>query len=111
MDNPKYHVGQIVYFAAAAVELGAPGGAHRVERLLPPADGRQQYRLKVVDTGRERVAREGELSGRITVEALAQRLYEAGNPTNIPWARRDRTVRDPWLREALARLSKGTGDL
>ncbi|MFC5355349.1 hypothetical protein [Azospirillum himalayense] len=111
MDSPKYHVGQIVYFASAAVEHGAPSCAHRVERLLPSDDGRQQYRLKVVDTGRERVVREGELSGRITVEALAQRLYEAGNSTSIPWARRDRTVRDPWFREALARLSKGTGDI
>ncbi|MBP2295031.1 hypothetical protein [Azospirillum rugosum] len=111
MDNPKYHVGQIVYFAATAVEHGAPSGAHRIERLLPSDDGRQQYRLKVVDTGRERVAGEGELSGRITVEALAQDLYEAGNSTNVPWARRGRTVRDPWLKEALARLSKGTGDV
>lgn len=109
MDDPKYHVGQIVYFAAA-VEHGMPCGAHRVERLLPSDNGRQQYRLKVVDTGRERVAAEGELSGRITVEALAQRLYEAGNSTNVPWARRGRTVRDPWLKEALAQLSKVNGD-
>lgn len=111
MDVPKYHVGQIVFFASAAVEHGAPSCAYRVERLLPPGDGRHQYRLKVVDTGRERVAHEGELSGRITVEALAQNLYEAGNSTSIPWARRDRTVRGAWLKEALARLSKDAGEM
>ncbi|WP_199229437.1 hypothetical protein [Azospirillum sp. TSO22-1] len=111
MDTPKYHIGQIVYFAAPAVKRGAPSGAHRVERLLPPENDQHQYRLKAVDTGRERVAREDQISGRMTVEALAQRLYEAGNTTNVPWARRDRTVRDPWLREALAHLSRESDDI
>jgi len=110
MDTPKYHVGQIVYFTAPAVKHGAPSSAHRIERLLPLDDGQRRYRLKAVDTGRERIAREDQLSGRTTVEALAQRLYEAGNTTNVPWARRDRTVRDLWLREALAHLSKDPDD-
>lgn len=100
MNTAKYHVGQIVYFTAPILKHGAPSTAHRVERHLPTENGQRQYRVKAVDTGRERVAQEEQLSGRTTVEALAQSLYEAGNSTNIPWARRDRTVREPWLREA-----------
>ncbi|HYG90620.1 MAG TPA: hypothetical protein VD978_30680 [Azospirillum sp.] len=108
MDIPKYHVGQIVHFAAPEVKRGAPGAAHRVERLLPPDSGEHQYRIKAVDTGRERVAREGQIDGQIAVEALAQSLYEAGNTTNVPWARRDRIVRDAWIRQAHAHLSNET---
>ncbi|SMH46301.1 hypothetical protein [Azospirillum agricola] len=110
MDSPKYHVGQIVYFAPPAVKHGAPDGPHRIERLLPPDGGRRQYGLRTAAAGRERVAHEDELSGRTVVEALAQRLYEAGNPTNVPWARRGRTVRDSWIREAFIHLSKDTVD-
>lgn len=110
MNTPKHHVGQIVYFVASAVRRGAPGSAHRVERLMPAEDGRRdidrQYRLKAVDTGRERIAREDELSGRAVIEALAQSLYEADNPTKISWARRDRTIRDSWFKEAVANLAK-----
>ena len=106
MDTPKYHIGQIVYFATPALKRGAPSVAHRVERFLPPEDDQRQYRLKAVDSGRERVACENQISGRMTVEALAQSLYEAANTTNVPWARRNQSVRDPWLREALAHLSR-----
>jgi len=108
MDTPKYHVGQIVHFAAPELKRGAPSGAHRVERLLPADSGGLQYRVKAVDTGRERVAHESQIAGRMAVEALAQSLYEADNPTNVPWARRDRTIRDPWLRKALIHLSDQT---
>ncbi|MGQ9369221.1 hypothetical protein [Azospirillum sp. ST 5-10] len=105
MDVPKYHVGQIVHFAAAEVKRGAPTAAHRVERLLPAESGQRQYRIRAEDTGRERVAQESQIAGRIAIEELAQSLYEAGNTTNVPWSRRDRTIRDPWLRMALAQLS------
>ena len=105
MDIPKYHVGQIVQFAAAELKRGAPTGIHRVERLLPLDNGERQYRIKAEDTGRERVAHEGQIAGRIAIEELAQSLYEADNTTNVPWSRRDRTIRDPWLRTALAQLS------
>lgn len=103
---PKYHIGQAVHFSALEVKRGAPGGAFRVERLLPPENGEPQYRVKAVDNGRERVARECQIGGRVVIEALAQSLYEADNVTKVPWARRDRTVREPWLREALAHLAK-----
>lgn len=105
MGTPKYQAGQIVYFDAAAMKRGAPGGAHRVERHLPPDLGQHQYRVKAVGTGHERVAGEGQLSTRITVEALAQSLYEKDNTSSVPWARRDRIVRDAWLKEAVARLA------
>ncbi|MGQ9365455.1 hypothetical protein [Azospirillum sp. ST 5-10] len=106
MDTAKFQVGQIVQFAAPEVKRGSPSGVHRVERLLPEENGERQYRIRAEDSGRERVVREGQIAGRVAVEDLAQSLYEAGNTTNVAWARRDRTVRDPWLREALAHLSK-----
>lgn len=106
MDNPKFQVGEIVQFAAWAVKRGAPSGIHRVGCLLPTEDGERQYRIKEEGSGRERIVREGQIAGRIAVEELAQRLYEAGNTTNVSWSRRDRIVRDPWLREALMHLSK-----
>lgn len=34
------------------------------------------------------------------VEALAQTLYEASDPGGIPWVKRSRIVRDPWLKRA-----------
>jgi hypothetical protein len=34
------------------------------------------------------------------VEALAQQLYEQSEPGATPWARRARTVREPWLAKA-----------
>lgn len=105
MNGPKYHIGQVVHFSAPDVKRGAPRGDHRVERLLPPELGERQYRVKGLDSGRERVARESQLDGQMAVEALAQRLYEAANATNVPWAQRDRTIRAPWLTEALNRLS------
>jgi len=42
-------------------------------------------------------------------EALAQSLYEASDPTGVPWVRRAPTVRDPWLRLARKHLS-GAGE-
>jgi hypothetical protein len=108
MGTPQYHVGQIVHFTAPEVKLGAPGGTHRIERLLPSDGGEHQYRLKAVDTGRERIVRESQIGGRMVVEALAQSLYEAGNTTNVPWKQRDRTIRDPWLSKALALLADET---
>jgi hypothetical protein len=104
MDASKYHPGQVVYFTAAAVKGGAPVSAHRIERILPADSGEQRYRVKAMESGRERAVGEDQLSARITVEALAQSLYEQSNTTNIPWARRDRTVRDAWVAKAFTTL-------
>lgn len=105
MNSQKFHIGQIVHFCDPEVKRGAPRGDHRVERFLPPDSGENQYRVKATETGRERVARESQLGGRMVVEALAQSLYEVENTTNVPWAKRDRTVRAPWLKAALFKLA------
>jgi len=34
------------------------------------------------------------------VEALAQTLYEASDPSGVPWVKRSRIVRDAWLQRA-----------
>lgn len=108
MNSQKFHIGQIVHFSEPEIKRGAPRGDHRVERFLPPDSGENQYRVKATESGRERIAREGQLGGRMLVETLAQSLYEAGNATNVPWAKRDRTVRAPWLKAALHQLSDVT---
>lgn len=48
---------------------------------------------------------------RDAVEALAEQLYDASNSTNVPWARRDRLVRNWWRKaaeETLANRRTGT---
>jgi hypothetical protein len=37
---------------------------------------------------------------RWAVETLAQKLYEESEPGATPWARRGRTIREPWLAKA-----------
>jgi hypothetical protein len=37
---------------------------------------------------------------RRTVEELAQTLYEANDPSGLPWVKRGLAVRDPWLKVA-----------
>ena len=51
-------------------------------------------------------ADEATAARRRAVEALAQALYEANDPGGIPWARRTRIVRDPWLLLAEQQLSR-----
>lgn len=106
MNDQKYHVGQIVQFCGWEVKRGAPPGDHRIERLLPPESGEHQYRVKGVDSGRERVVRESQIGGRVVVEALAQSLYEADNATNVPWSQRGHAIRDLWLKAARSRLAE-----
>ena len=43
------------------------------------------------------------------VEELAQSLYEASDPGGIPWAKRTRIVREPWLEAARLQIA-ATGD-
>ncbi len=111
MNSRKFHVGQIVHFSEPEVTGGAPRGDHRVERFQPPDSdepqhrGEHQYRVKATGDGNERLARESQLNGRLVVETLAQSLYEAVNATKVPWARRDRTVRAPWLKAARLQMS------
>ena len=43
---------------------------------------------------------------RRSVEDLAQALYEARDPSGMPWAKRGLAVRDPWLRLARQRIAE-----
>ena len=45
---------------------------------------------------------------RRSAEELAQLLYEASDPSGIPWVKRGPTVRDPWLQ--IARKQIGQSD-
>ena len=40
-----------------------------------------------------------------SVEELAQSLYEASDPGGIPWAKRTRIVRAPWLEAARLQIA------
>jgi hypothetical protein len=40
-----------------------------------------------------------------SVEELAQSLYEASDPGGIPWAKRTRIVREPWLEVARLQIA------
>jgi hypothetical protein len=42
---------------------------------------------------------------RLSVEALAQALYEASDPDGAPWARRARVIREAWLMVADEQIS------
>jgi hypothetical protein len=41
-----------------------------------------------------------------SVEQLAQSLYEASDPGGIPWAKRTRIVREPWLEAARLQIAE-----
>ncbi|HEY4472402.1 MAG TPA: hypothetical protein VGN21_14605 [Stellaceae bacterium] len=40
-----------------------------------------------------------------SVEELAQSLYEASDPGGIPWAKRTRIVREPWIEAARLQIA------
>jgi hypothetical protein len=40
-----------------------------------------------------------------SVEDLAQALYEGSDPSGIPWVKRGRVVREPWLHVARKQLA------
>ena len=43
------------------------------------------------------------------VEDLAEALYAGSDPVGVPWARRTRTVRDPWLLRAERQITGAMG--
>jgi hypothetical protein len=45
-------------------------------------------------------------AGRSSIEDLAQMLYEASDPSGIPWIKRGLAVRDPWLRVARQQIAQ-----
>lgn len=105
MIRHKFHIGQLVHFSQRGLGRSQPHGDFRIERLLPREGIELQYRIKSTLDGRERVVIEAELSDQMMIETLAQTLYEADNPTGVPWARRDRIVRDAWLAAARRRAA------
>lgn len=58
----KYQVGSLVRVSALKA-LGATQGRYEVVRLMPPAaDNQNQYRVRSVESGRERMVKEHDLS-------------------------------------------------
>jgi len=43
---------------------------------------------------------------RRSVEELAQGLYEASDPSGLPWVKRGLAVRDPWLQVARQQIAQ-----
>jgi hypothetical protein len=43
---------------------------------------------------------------RRSVEELAQMLYEASDPSGIPWVKRGLAVRDPWIEVARQQIAR-----
>jgi len=41
-----------------------------------------------------------------SVEQLAKSIYEASDPGGIPWAKRTRIVREPWLEAARLQIAE-----
>ena len=65
MDPHKYRVGQTVRFTKTTLGGGigaTPSGYSRVLRLLPDAQGRNQYRVESTSDGHQRVAVETEIA-------------------------------------------------
>lgn len=63
MKAHRYRVGQTLFFRPPRGIEGRPGDV-RIESLLPPEAGANQYRVESVFDGIRRVVREDELSPR-----------------------------------------------
>lgn len=61
MKEHKFKVGQFVRVAAPKF-LGTPRGRYEVLRLMPPAGNQNQYRVRSVENGVERMVKEEDLS-------------------------------------------------
>ncbi|HIJ62594.1 MAG TPA: hypothetical protein HPQ04_07885 [Rhodospirillaceae bacterium] len=58
----SFTVGQSLSFSPNIFDSAARQGIYKVVRLLPAESGHNQYRIKSVFDGHERVAQEGQLS-------------------------------------------------
>ena len=61
MESHKFKLGQSVEFAASDLRL-KPLGRFTIVRVMPSERGIQQYRVKSVVDGHERMAMEGDLT-------------------------------------------------
>ncbi|HKT19667.1 MAG TPA: hypothetical protein VJR47_16575 [Stellaceae bacterium] len=60
MERHKFELGQSVEFVASELRL-KPLGLFKIVRVMPSERGIQQYRIKSVTDGHERVAMESDL--------------------------------------------------
>lgn len=60
MAEHKFSVGQVVE-ARTGPFIATPAGAYEITRLLPPTGMSNQYRMKSLKTGHERVVREEDI--------------------------------------------------
>lgn len=58
----KFQVGELVHFTPGRFHVRTALGQYRVVRLLPAEGDENQYRLKSVLDGHERVAQESQIS-------------------------------------------------
>lgn len=61
MKEHKYKVGAYVRVASRTV-AAVPVGRYQVIRLMPPEGFQNQYRVRFVDDGHERMVKEADLS-------------------------------------------------
>ena len=61
MKGHKFKVGEFVRVAAPKY-LGTPQGRYEVVRLMPPEGNQNQYRVRSVEDGVERMVKEDDLS-------------------------------------------------
>lgn len=62
MTAHKFKVGQTVIYTPGRMSMTASGAGYKVVRLMPAAEGQNQYRIKSSSENFERVAKEGDLS-------------------------------------------------
>lgn len=62
MHAHRFAIGQIVDFSPGLGEAAARRGNYEVVRLLPADAHNNQYRIKSVNDGHERVAKESQLA-------------------------------------------------
>lgn len=63
MEEHLYAVGQVVNYQPGVFENPAARGSYKVVRLLPADASNNQYRIKSVSDGHERVVKEVSLTG------------------------------------------------
>ncbi len=61
MAEHKFQTGQFVQFTARILKPTAARG-YQVVRLMPPLGSANQYRIRSVEDGHERMAKEGDLA-------------------------------------------------
>lgn len=61
MQLHKFQVGQFVRMGPRVL-WAAPAGRYQIVRLMPPLGSINQYRVRFVDDGHERMVKESDLS-------------------------------------------------